>query len=297
MNLRIIAIGLMMTLRAESAHGVVISSANKIIVVDSEGGEVGEALSITSAEGTGPRTAVVPILINGSVNLITVILNDYPALANSQSSFRDFDYYSPSGAIHYESTDCTGQGYTNLVSAPPYPPIDIDRRRNLLFAIDWPNAPIKTIRPRSTTSFANARCVSETGLQFGAAPVAAVIPLNDLVKPPFHLASKVCANGAASGLSINFDQCDGCTILIPTPTPTPTPTPRTTPIVSPTSSIGCAGDCNGDGAVTIDELVQAVGIATGTVTPDACREIDADGDETITVADLVRAVNAALSGC
>ncbi|MFN8640968.1 MAG: M4 family metallopeptidase [Candidatus Binatia bacterium] len=60
---------------------------------------------------------------------------------------------------------------------------------------------------------------------------------------------------------------------------------------------GCAGDCNGDAAVTIDELVKSVSIALGSAAPAVCAAVDADGDGQVTIAELVRAVNAALGGC
>ena len=71
-----------------------------------------------------------------------------------------------------------------------------------------------------------------------------------------------------------------------TPTPTATPTP-----------ILCVGDCNADGAVTVDELVKGVTIALGTAALSTCPQFDLDGSETVTVDELIRAVNRALDGC
>lgn len=59
----------------------------------------------------------------------------------------------------------------------------------------------------------------------------------------------------------------------------------------------CAGDCNGDGAVTVAELVTAVGIALDGRPPVACRAADGGGDGQVTIDDLLRAVTAALDGC
>ena len=75
----------------------------------------------------------------------------------------------------------------------------------------------------------------------------------------------------------------------PTPdssTPTPTPTPQATP---------CDGDCNGDGSVTVNELVVCVTMALGT--SDACHACDGNGDGTVTINEIIAAVNAALNGC
>jgi len=72
------------------------------------------------------------------------------------------------------------------------------------------------------------------------------------------------------------------------PSPTRTPTPTAVPA-------GCAGDCDGDGAVTVAELIGGVASALGGGTP--CDAIDRNGDGRITVAELVAAVASALDGC
>jgi hypothetical protein len=59
----------------------------------------------------------------------------------------------------------------------------------------------------------------------------------------------------------------------------------------------CAGDCNGDGMVTVDELVRAVNIALGSAALDVCRASDGDADGSVGIDELVRAVNGALQGC
>ncbi|HVN85364.1 MAG TPA: choice-of-anchor V domain-containing protein [Candidatus Binatia bacterium] len=117
-----------------------------------------------------------------------------------------------------------------------------------------------------------------------------------------------------------------------TATPTDTPTPTNTPAPSPTASAtttatpsftatdtatatstitfgpsptptatrvpgSCVGDCDDSGIVSVDELVVAVRIALGTLTPDFCPAADADHSSQVTVDELVLAVNAALNGC
>lgn len=58
----------------------------------------------------------------------------------------------------------------------------------------------------------------------------------------------------------------------------------------------CAGDCNGDDVVAVDELIRAVAIALEQTAPDACPGLDHDGDG-VRIDDLLRAVAAALHGC
>jgi glucose/arabinose dehydrogenase len=59
----------------------------------------------------------------------------------------------------------------------------------------------------------------------------------------------------------------------------------------------CAGDCRGDGAVSIADLILGVGIALGSQPASACTAMDSSGDGIVTVDELIRAVGAALEGC
>lgn len=61
--------------------------------------------------------------------------------------------------------------------------------------------------------------------------------------------------------------------------------------------LDCAGDCDFDRAVTVDEIVRGVQIALGATPIGLCRAFDGNRDQSLTVEELVRAVNAALQGC
>ena len=65
---------------------------------------------------------------------------------------------------------------------------------------------------------------------------------------------------------------------------------------SPGPLISCVGDCNGNGAVTIDELISTVNIALGNAQPAACVHGVLSGIS-VTVAVIIQAVNNALTGC
>src|SRR5690606_15496091 len=49
----------------------------------------------------------------------------------------------------------------------------------------------------------------------------------------------------------------------------------------------CSGDCDADGAVTIDELISAVGFALNDAAPATCPAIDLDGDDRVVIAELI----------
>ena len=59
----------------------------------------------------------------------------------------------------------------------------------------------------------------------------------------------------------------------------------------------CVGDCDHSGAVTIDELVTGVGIALGTRPLAGCPSFDCNGDGQVSVAEIIAAVTAALTAC
>lgn len=71
-----------------------------------------------------------------------------------------------------------------------------------------------------------------------------------------------------------------------------TPTPTATPLTS-----ACAGDCNGNGSVSINELVSSVNISLGLAAVADCPACDTNHDGMVSVAELISAVNKALKGC
>jgi hypothetical protein len=88
--------------------------------------------------------------------------------------------------------------------------------------------------------------------------------------------------------------------LGPTPTATETPvstfSPTSTPTAVPTPTVvPCVGDCNGDGHVTVDEILTMVNIALGNAGASACPSGVAKTP--VTIDQILTAVNDALNGC
>jgi hypothetical protein len=81
--------------------------------------------------------------------------------------------------------------------------------------------------------------------------------------------------------------------LPPTATTTVTPTP--TPTQTPQSA--CVGDCNGDGEVTVDELIKGVNIALGNIPLEMCPVFDTNNSGEVEITELIVGVNNALNGC
>jgi len=59
--------------------------------------------------------------------------------------------------------------------------------------------------------------------------------------------------------------------------------------VWPATAQSCPGDCNGDGEVSINELIIGVNIALGAQAISACAAMDSNGDGAVTVNELIRA--------
>jgi hypothetical protein len=77
-----------------------------------------------------------------------------------------------------------------------------------------------------------------------------------------------------------------------------TSTATALPTASATATVpACAGDCNGDGSVLINELIGGVSIALDNAALDTCPSFDRDGNGAVSIDELITAVNNAQNGC
>jgi pseudomonalisin len=105
---------------------------------------------------------------------------------------------------------------------------------------------------------------------------------------PFH--DVVAGDNSLDGVTgfaagVGYDLCTGLG------------TPDVDLLVRAFAALDCAGDCNGDGAVTVDEILTGVNIALGATPDSQCPGLDANGDAMVTVDELLQAVDHALNGC
>ncbi|MEO8602513.1 MAG: hypothetical protein ABI629_08060 [bacterium] len=68
-------------------------------------------------------------------------------------------------------------------------------------------------------------------------------------------------------------------------------------LLATSARAACVGDCDGNGEVSVSELIASVSILLGSASLDSCSAIDADGNGAVSVDELVAAVNNALGGC
>ena len=84
----------------------------------------------------------------------------------------------------------------------------------------------------------------------------------------------------------------------PTPTPTAAPPPSSTPTITAVPTpLACVGDCDSSREVTVDELVIGARIALGSASVTECPLFDCNDDGRVTIECLVEAVDHALTGC
>ena len=74
-------------------------------------------------------------------------------------------------------------------------------------------------------------------------------------------------------------------------------TPDVAVLVQAVAGHRCPGDCNGDGTITVEELLTAINIGLGLTPVSQCRSADTNGDGRVTVDEIVQAAQRALNGC
>ena len=171
-----------------------------------------------------------------------------------------------------------------------------------------------TIVPAASALTTRGRAASDTTvdlqtIDFG--PTGAVTNLSELIDPTSEAAVQlVDDNGGAQRYSdqgikdvilavrtadsgINFAGLTAADAVA-----LATETARNDPTVQAALQMQlCAGDCNDNGTVTVDEILTMVNIALGNAHVDDCLAGDVNGDGQITVDEILRAVNNALNGC
>ena len=119
----------------------------------------------------------------------------------------------------------------------------------------------------------------------------------------FGAGNSVNLNGQNSGDRASATTFAVMVVEAVTPTPTATPVPpgsTNTPVATRTRGTPggpCAGDCNSDGTVAVNELVLGVSVALGTSGTDVCVAMDGNTDGQVAISELIAAVASLLDGC
>ena len=130
---------------------------------------------------------------------------------------------------------------------------------------------------------ANDQCTAGTCAGTGTCPTATV-PAGATATP--NPAATTTATMAVTGSPV-------ATSTATATAGSQTPCPERTGSTGPT----CAGDCNGDGTVKVNELIIGVNIALGNASVCDCPSFDRDSNLAVSINELIAAVLSALGGC
>jgi hypothetical protein len=171
------------------------------------------------------------------------------------------------GACHGDPVFCTAQDQCHLAGT-------CDPSSGIC---SNPAAPDGTACDDGDTCTSNDQCTAGTCAGTGACTATAT-PIT-LVTPTTTSAAAATSTATAAATG--------------SPAATETPCPERTGTGGPS----CAGDCNGDGSVRVNELIIGVNIALGNASVCDCPSFDSDFNRTVSINELIAAVLAALNGC
>jgi len=160
--------------------------------------------------------------------------------------------------------------------------------------------PVPTDTPVPSATFTRSATATEVPTHTPvptatAQPTATMVP-TDTASPTRVPSFTPTATAGPSATPIPSNTPTPTTSVAPSATPTGTQ-PSPTATASPTVGITCVGDCDGNGEVTIDELITMVNIALENTAVTACPAGDANQDGAVTIDEIVIAVNHALGSC
>jgi hypothetical protein len=147
-----------------------------------------------------------------------------------------------------------------------------------------PDAPLPTSTPTGTPSFTATETATGT-----ATPTATDTPEDTPTATPSRTATVTAVSTPTPTVTVTR-------MATETATATPTGAASNSPTPTPTR-LPCPGDCDGNGEVTVAEVVRAVHIALGRRGVAPCPAVDTNGDGRVAVSELIAAVNRLLNRC
>jgi hypothetical protein len=184
---------------------------------------------------------------------------------------------TPTPALPPDGTAYVGDMATVLVNGVAQGRVNLEER-GAIFRLDIPN-PARTPSPNAILT--PERVVS-TVPPFACGDVTCT-PTPTLEGTPTSTPTRTQGTGTPTSTG--------------TPPATPTPTTTATAPTATRTPAACAGNCNGDGSVSLSELVTSVGIAFQNLDSERCLAADRNNDGMVSVDELVIAVSNALRGC
>ena len=232
-------------------------------------------LSITNSTfsgNTGSGSIASGLVNYGTLTLTNTIVANSTKGANCSGTIIDGGHNIDDGkTCGFKGTNCTSTTGSSFCNTNPV--LDPTGLANN-------GGPTQTIALCGGIGIPNASCTSSTAspaINAGNESICAASPVNNLDQRAY-----VRPGAGATSCSIGAYEYNA----VPA-SPNPTPTPSTST---------CVGDCNGDGTVTVDEILTMVNIALGNADATACPGSVPSGDE-VNISLVLQAVNNALNGC
>lgn len=249
-------------------------------------------------------------------------------LATDDGEMRLFASFDGSGAVDgipFDDEDVLSYGLTSMSWALAYDaslaPAPWPAAADLIaLDIEVPPPPTPTATPSATPTVTLMATATETPTEqpttAATATVTATgqvtgIPTDTPTEPEATRTATATATGSAATATATATQPGATSTVTATATQTPTgslpPTSTATATAVETATAtatatatpggSCPGDCDGNGVVSVDELVRMVNIALERQPVSNCLAGDLTGNGSIAINELVTAVNAALRGC
>lgn len=265
--------------------------SNDVTVIDTAEREVLTSVAV----GGGPEhLAVSPdggfvYVCEGFADSVAVIDTETNAVVDRVpvGAFPFGIAFSPDGALAYVTNyfdksisviDTSTRLEVDLINLSVFPEFLVDGPREITIL------PIECVPAPPTPTITATPTVTPTPT-VTAPPTATLTPTETTT--PLSTATATATESPTSTPSPTYSRS-----VTVTPTSSPTPT-RSEPM--PTV-VPCAGDCNRDGRVTIEELILAVAMALGRREAD-CDAVDRNQNGIVSVDEIVAAVTKVLSGC
>jgi hypothetical protein len=166
------------------------------------------------------------------------------------------------------------------IDGQPDPTLTVVRGQTYNFNLV--NCDIHPFNIQSTQGFGGTRYSNVTNNGGTSGTVTLTVPVDEPASTLYYQ----CGNHPAMNGVIN---------IVDAPTPTPTPSLASTP--TPTATASCVGDCDGDGQVTVDEILTLIDVALGSAAITQCEPGDSNHDGRITIDEILMAVDNGLNGC
>jgi CSLREA domain-containing protein len=302
------------------AHGVSITQSSSNNVVGGASGQAGNLIAFNGIDGVhidGDIGTVrsntvrgnsiyangesgIALLGGANDNLAPPTIDSVDPVSGTACSQCVVEIFSDHGAQGriFEGTAFSAAGTWTFGGSPSGPNItatntDVSNNTSEFsapFALASPTPTASFTPPPATATATPPHTSTATATRTSTASASAT-------RTPTISATPAASPTATSAATTTPPDATATLTAAATATPTSAATSTVPSGTTPTATaVACTGDCDGNGVVSIDELVKGVSIALDALPPSACPAFQS-GDGQVDIAQLVKGVANALDGC